>query len=252
MSFKIAGKNAFVTGANRGIGEALVDALVAAGAAKVYVAPRHTADLEPLVPLELDVTDERQVAAAQATDVQLLVNNAGVAAHTGGAFTDPAWIEAGRKEMEVNFFGTFRLTQAFAPVLAANDGGAGLDGIAGELSAAGRLHSASKAATHSLTQSTRIMLNVPGHTGVRRLSGPIDTRMAHDTPMDKTAPAYAVHAIVSRDRRWRRRDLPGPDEPRHGRHVPQIAQEARASGDSDGRGVIVRRGNVDSNPRRPT
>jgi NAD(P)-dependent dehydrogenase (short-subunit alcohol dehydrogenase family) len=131
---QIQGSVALVTGANRGIGEAIVDALVAAGAKKVYAAARNISTLDPLVerhgarvvPLQLDVTNAAQIAtaAATATDVDLLVNNAGIVGFFGGDFTDPKWIEGGREEMEVNFLGTFAVTQAFAPVLAKNGGGA--------------------------------------------------------------------------------------------------------------------------------
>ena len=134
MGYALSGKTAFVTGANRGIGEAIVDALVAAGVKKVYAAARNISALDPLldrhgsrvVPLQLDVTNAAQIAAAAATatDVDLLVNNAGIVGFFGGDFTDPKWIEGGRQEMEVNFLGTFAVTQAFAPVLARNGGGA--------------------------------------------------------------------------------------------------------------------------------
>ena len=133
MSFPVSGTTALVTGANRGIGKAIVDALITAGAAKVYAGARNTSDLVPLiarhgsrvVALRLDVTNSAHIAAAvkNAPDLQLLVNNAGVAAHAGGSFTDPQWIVAGRQEMDVNFFGTLSLTQAFAPLLASNGGG---------------------------------------------------------------------------------------------------------------------------------
>src|SRR6476646_12238425 len=133
MGYALSGKTALVTGANRGIGEALVDALVAAGVNKVYAAARDIAALAPLVerhgsrivPLQLDVTNATQIATAAATaaDVDLLVNNAGIVGFFGGDFTDPKWIEGGRREMEVNFLGTFAVTQAFAPVLAKNGGG---------------------------------------------------------------------------------------------------------------------------------
>jgi NAD(P)-dependent dehydrogenase (short-subunit alcohol dehydrogenase family) len=174
MGYALSGKIALVTGANRGIGEALVDALVAAGVTKVYAAARSVSALDPLlarhgsrvVPLQLDVTDATQIAtaAATATDIDLLVNNAGMVGFFGGDFTDPKWIEGGRQEMEVNFLGTFAVTQAFAPVLAKNGGGAvaNLNSVASFVSfpilAA---YSASKAATHSLTQVTRAMLR--GH-----------------------------------------------------------------------------------------
>ncbi len=88
MSFPISGKTALVTGANRGIGKAIVEALVTAGAAKVYAGARNTADLVPLiarhgskvVALRLDVTNSAHIEAAikNAPDVQLLVNNAGI------------------------------------------------------------------------------------------------------------------------------------------------------------------------------
>lgn len=208
--YAIKGRTALVTGANRGIGEAIVDALVAAGAKKVYAAARNIKDLVPLqarhgarvVALRLDVTDPAQVAAAAAAapDVELLVNNAGFAGHTGGAFTDPEWITSGRREMEVNFFGTFAVTQAFAPVLAKNGGGA-VTNIASVASlvnfALFASYSASKAAAHSLTQATRAMLKDQGTRVFGVYPGPIDTRMAKDVPFDKTSPADAARAIVA-------------------------------------------------------
>lgn len=210
MSYSIKGKTALVTGANRGIGEAIVDALVTAGAAKVYAAARNVNDLAPLtarhgariVALRLDVTNAAQIAAAvsAAPDVQLLVNNAGFAGHAGGAFTDPKWITAGRQEMEVNFIGTFSVTQAFAPVLAKNGGGA----IANIASVASLVsfallasYSASKAAVHSLTQATRMMLKGQGTQVFGVYPGPIDTRMAEGIPFDKTSPSDAARAIVA-------------------------------------------------------
>jgi NAD(P)-dependent dehydrogenase (short-subunit alcohol dehydrogenase family) len=209
MSFSIAGKTALVTGANRGIGEAIVDGLVAAGAQKVYAGARNPADLSLLVKrhgtrvaaLQLDVTNDAQIAAAvkAAPDVQLLVNNAGVAAMLGGDFTDPKWIAAGRQEMDVNYFGTFALTQAFAPVLKRNGGGA-IANIASVASFANfpmlLAYSASKAATHSLTQATRIMLLGQGTQVFGIYPGPIDTRMAEKLEMAKTSPSDCARAIV--------------------------------------------------------
>lgn len=210
MGYSIKGKTALVTGANRGIGEAIVDALVAAGAAKVYATARHVGDLSAViarhgarvVPLELDVTNPAQVAAAAAaaSDVQLLVNNAGFAGHLGSAFTDPKWLSAGRQEMEVNFFGTLAITQAFAPILARNGGGAiaNLASVASLVSFAMLAsYSASKAAVHSLTQSARMMLKSQGTQVFGVYPGPIDTRMAEGIPMDKTSPADAAKAIVA-------------------------------------------------------
>lgn len=209
MSYSIAGKIALVTGANRGIGEAIVDALIAAGAQKIYAGARHPADLAALVKrhgnrvvaLQLDVTNDAQIAAAAkaAADVQLLVNNAGVAAMMGADFTDPQWIPAGRREMDVNFFGTFALTQAFAPVLKRNGGGA-IANVASVASFANfpmlLAYSASKAATHSLTQATRILLHAQGTKVFGIYPGPIDTRMAEKIDMAKTSPVECARAIV--------------------------------------------------------
>lgn len=210
MAYSIAGKTALVTGANRGIGEAIVDALVAAGAKKVYAAARNLADLAPLLTrhgsqvsaLQLDVTDASQIAAAVAAapDVQLLVNNAGVAAMMGGPFTDPQWLAAGRKEMDVNYFGTFAVSQAFAPVLGRTGGGA-IVNIASVASLTNfpmlLAYSASKAATHSLTQASRMLLAAQGTQVYGVYPGPIDTRMAEEIEMPKTSPADCARAIIA-------------------------------------------------------
>ncbi len=130
----INGTTALVTGANRGIGRALVDALLARGAAKVYATARNVDSLKELVatsggrvvPLQLDVTNPEQIraAAAAAGDVRLLINNAGVVKKFGGDFTDPQWIAAGRDEFETNVIGVLAVTQAFAPALTSRPGGA--------------------------------------------------------------------------------------------------------------------------------
>jgi NAD(P)-dependent dehydrogenase (short-subunit alcohol dehydrogenase family) len=210
MTFSVKGTTALVTGANRGIGEGIVDALIAVGAAKVYAAARNVSDLGPLaarhgrklVPIALDVTNAEQIAAAVAAapDVKLLVNNAGVAAHSGGSFTDVKWIEAGRREMEVNFFGTLSVAQAFAPVLARNGGGA-LVNIGSVASLVNFplfvAYSASKAATHSVTQAARAMLKSQGTQVFGVYPGPIDTRMAEGVPFQKTSARDAAQAIVN-------------------------------------------------------
>lgn len=223
MAHPIKGTTALVTGANRGIGEAIVDALIAAGAARVYVAARSVENLSPLiarhgarvVALKLDVTDPAQIAAAVATtpDVQLLVNNAGYAGYTGGAFTEVQWLASARQEMEVNYFGTFALTQAYAPVLAGNGGGT-IVNIASVASLVNfallASYSASKAALHSLTQATRLMLKSQGTQVLGVYPGPIDTRMAESIPFDKTSPADAAKAIVAGIERGDEEIFPDP------------------------------------------
>lgn len=209
MSFQISGTTALVTGANRGIGRAIVQALLQKGASKVYAGARDPKQLVELVSegkgrvvaLELDVTNESQVAAAAsaATDVKLLVNNAGVAKGMGGDLSDPKWVEAGREEMRVNVFGTLAVTQAFAPVLKKNGGGA----IVNLVSVAGLVnmplfftYSASKAAVHSITQGLRLLLSAQGTQVSGVYPGPVDTDMATEVPFEKTSPAVVANAIL--------------------------------------------------------
>ena len=209
MSFLIAGTTALVTGANRGIGRALVEALLARGAAKVYATARRPEALADLaassggrvVPLTLDVTREEDAhaAAAAAGDVRLLINNAGVVGKFGGALTDPQWQAAGRLEYEVNVLGALSVTQAFAPVLARNGGGAllNISSVAGLVGfSVLATYSASKAALHSLTQGTRTLLAAQGTFVAGVYPGPIDTEMARDIPWDKTSPEVAALAIL--------------------------------------------------------
>jgi NAD(P)-dependent dehydrogenase (short-subunit alcohol dehydrogenase family) len=209
MSFRIADTTALVTGANRGIGRALVEALLARGARKVYATARRPEALADLVAtsrgrvvaLRLDVTDREEIraAAAAANDVQLLINNAGVVAKFGGEFTDAAWLAAGRDEFEVNVLGVLAVTQAFAPILARAPGAAVVN--VGSVVAfvnfpALASYSASKAAAHSLTQATRALLRPQGIYVAGVYPGPIDTDMARDVPLAKTPAPVAALAIL--------------------------------------------------------
>jgi NAD(P)-dependent dehydrogenase (short-subunit alcohol dehydrogenase family) len=207
---KIAGSTALVTGANRGIGRAITEALLAAGAAKVYAAARNTTGLGKLKQqygarvelLTLDVTNGDQVAAAaaRATDVDLLINNAGVvSAPLNASIADAGHFEAGRQEMEVNYFGVLRLVQAFAPVLAKNGGGA----IANISSVVGlsnfpvlASYSASKAAVRSLTQAARVHLADQGTQVFGIYPGPVDTDMGAEIPLEKVSAASVADAIL--------------------------------------------------------
>lgn len=149
-----------VTGANRGIGLAFAQALLARGARKVYAAARDpsTVTLPGVQPLRLDVTKPDDIAAAvrQAGDVNLVINNAGIA--QPGGFLAPDSDAVARRIFETNFFGVLNVTRAFAPVLKANGGGALLNVLSvaswvngGELAA----YSASKSAAWSLTNALR-------------------------------------------------------------------------------------------------
>ena len=149
-----------ITGANRGIGLAFARELLARGARKVYAAARDpsTVTLPGVQALQLDVTQPDQIAAAvrQAGDVTLLINNAGIA-QPGGFLAEDSDAVA-RRLIETNFFGVLNVSQAFAPVLKANGGGALLNVLSvaswvngGELAA----YSASKSAAWSLTNALR-------------------------------------------------------------------------------------------------
>lgn len=206
---QIKGRVALVTGANRGIGLALVEALLDRGARKVYGATRKPEALaglfgpsrDAVVPLRLDITDAGEVerAASQAGDVELLINNAAIVAHAFGGFEDPIWLDAARREHETNVVGSLRVSQAFAPVLARQGGGtlvnvgsiAGLIGMPMVFT-----YSSTKAALHSLTQSTREMLRGQGTRVVGVYPGPVDTAMAADFTVPKTSAASVAHAIL--------------------------------------------------------
>ena len=157
----------FITGANRGLGLALAREALARGARKVYAAARDlsTVTLPGVVPVRLDVTREEDVAqlAAHFPDVTVLINNAGIAEL--GGFLPEGSLAATRRMLEVNVFGPARVTQALAPVLAANGGGAVLN----VLSVASWVHKpllgaygATKAAAWALTNSLRHELRAQG------------------------------------------------------------------------------------------
>lgn len=120
-------KNAtvLITGANRGIGLAFAREALARGARKVYAGARDPASvtLPGVQAIQLDVTSDRDVAAAAALarDVTLVINNAGIAAM--GGFLAEGSIESARRHLETNLLGSLRVAQGFAPVLAANGGG---------------------------------------------------------------------------------------------------------------------------------
>ena len=198
---KIENTTAFVTGANRGIGKALVEALLDGGAKKVYATARDVAKLpftDPrVVKVQLDVTDADSVAAATqgVGDVDLLINNAGVNA-ASTAFGD---IAGHRSDLEVNYFGVLRVSQALAETIKANKGAiVNLNSLVSLASMAPiASYSVSKAASHSLTLSLRAELAQFGVSVLGVYPGPIDTDMAKDMPMDKATPADAAAAILA-------------------------------------------------------
>ncbi|GAB4479287.1 MAG: SDR family oxidoreductase [Elainellaceae cyanobacterium] len=198
---------AFVSGANRGIGKAYVEALVQAGARRIYAAARSLDSLndvvaiapDRIVAIALDVTQPEQVQAAAATaqDTTLLINNAGVLG-AGGLFTDRS-VETAQWEMTTNYFGSLAMIRAFAPILKQNGGGA----IVNMLSIASvanvpvfSSYSASKAALYSLTQGARAELAQQGTLVVGVFPGPVDTAMAEAVPLDKAAPIEVAKTVL--------------------------------------------------------
>jgi NAD(P)-dependent dehydrogenase (short-subunit alcohol dehydrogenase family) len=196
---EIQHRTALVTGANRGIGRALTRALVASGA-KVYAAARRPELVtDPgVIPVRLDVTDPASIAeaAALAADVEIVVNNAGTAA-PAPALTTP--LDDARRELEVNYFGTWAVTQAFAPVLARNGGGA----VVNILSAASWLalepgagYAASKSAQWSLTNALRLALRKQGTLVVGVHVGYVDTDLSSAVTEPKVQADEVATAVI--------------------------------------------------------
>lgn len=190
-----------VTGANRGIGAEFVAQLRNRGARKIYAGARDVTTIEAaddVHPLVLDVTDPDQVAAAAATasDVQVLVNNAGISTGSSLVTGDLATI---RREMDTNFHGPLLTTRAFAPVLRANGGGAIVNVLSAlswfTLPSAGA-YAASKAAAWMLTDTARLELAAQGTHVVGVHMGLVDTDMARGTDAPKISPADLANAAL--------------------------------------------------------
>lgn len=204
---KIENSTALVTGANRGIGRALVGALLDAGAKKVYAAARDIAKLEPvraldpsrIIALKLDVTNGADIASAArlAKDVTLLVNNAGILDVGGLLQTSVETIE---RIFDTNVYGPLAMAREFAPIIEANGGG-GVVNILSVVALASMpalaAYNASKAAAWSMTQSLRADLASKRVSVHGVFPGPIDTDMAAGIELEKTSPEAAARAIVA-------------------------------------------------------
>ncbi|MET8306777.1 SDR family oxidoreductase [Micromonospora sp. NPDC005173] len=197
---QIAGSIALVTGANRGIGRHFTRQLLERGATKVYATARHPEriDVPGVEKLRLDITDPRSVedAAAAASDVTLLINNAGISTWTNLVTGDLSKI---RSEMDTHFYGALSMVRAFAPVLAGNGGG----GILNVLSALSwfsydgtNAYGAAKAAEWSLTNGIRIELAGQGTLVTGLHLGSADTDMSAGYDGDKVDPAEVVRGAL--------------------------------------------------------
>jgi NAD(P)-dependent dehydrogenase (short-subunit alcohol dehydrogenase family) len=187
----------FVTGANRGLGAEFARQALARGARKVYAAARDPASVtQPgVVPVRLDVTDPAQVKAAveAAGDVTLVINNAGIASF--GNLLEEDSIGAMQRMMDTNVYGLLRVSQAFAPVLAANRGGALLNilSVASWISSPGlAAYAATKSAAWSVNNGLRIALKEQGTQVLGLHVGFIDTDMTQGIDLPKLAPADVV------------------------------------------------------------
>jgi NAD(P)-dependent dehydrogenase (short-subunit alcohol dehydrogenase family) len=217
---KIKGSVVLVTGANRGLGKALVEKLLAAGAARVYATARNPAQLEAVVardrarvvPLRLDTTNPEDVAAVakSAHDVNLLVNNAGVLSSANVLTTPRARIDA---DFATNVFGMLEVTKALLPAIERAGHGAivnvltvvslsSMPGLGG--------YCASKAAAYSVTQALRGELASKGIAVHAVFPGPVDTDMSREITLPKTSADVVAQAIVDGIERGDEDILPDP------------------------------------------
>jgi NAD(P)-dependent dehydrogenase (short-subunit alcohol dehydrogenase family) len=198
---QLANATVLITGANRGLGLAFAREALARGARKVYAAARDpsTVTLPGVTAIKLDVTKPEDVAAAARAlgDVTLVINNAGIAA-TGGFLAEDT-IAASQRHIETNVYGPIRLTQAFAPILAKNGGGAILNVLSIASWVNGPLlgtYAMSKSAAWAMTNGTRIELAAQGTQVLGLHVGFIDTDLTHGFDVPKVAPADVVKAAL--------------------------------------------------------
>ena len=194
---KIANRTILITGASRGIGEALVNEALRRGAGKIYAGtrgPLRHPDAR-VTPIALDVTDEAQIArtAREVQGLDLLVNNAGIA-----LYDDLASVDTIEQQLAVNCFGSLKMARALLPFLERSHGA-----IANVLSLAALApvpvipgYSISKAAALSMTQSLRSSLAGRGVAVHAVFLGPVDTDMNRGYEIPKISPAAAAVGIL--------------------------------------------------------
>lgn len=202
---------ALVTGANRGIGQGLVEALIGKGIKRVYLAGRDLQALEArvselanstseLIPIKLDVTSMADIEQArqQIPSLDLLFNNAGIA--NGSGFIAPSSAEIAALEMTTNYLGPLTLTQALLPTLRRSPQAAivNISSIAGiaNMPLLGP-YSASKAALHSYTQGLRAELVKTGILVQGVYPGPVDTRLSAGFDAVKPSPREVADTILA-------------------------------------------------------
>jgi NAD(P)-dependent dehydrogenase (short-subunit alcohol dehydrogenase family) len=194
---KLANANVLITGANRGIGLAFAKGALARGARKVYAGARNPdfITLPGVIPLKLDVNSPADIAAAvqSAGDTTLVINNAGIA--ITGSFTAADAEEVLRRHFETNVLGVLRVSQAFAPVLARNGGGALLNVASIASFISGSLlanYAVSKSAVWSLSNGLRHDLRAQGTQVATLHMAFVDTDLTHGIDMPKSSPEEIV------------------------------------------------------------
>ena len=207
----IADKTVLVTGANRGIGQALVEEALNRGAKRVYAGARQTVNHvdRRVTPLTLDVTNAAQIQRAvdEVDSLDILINNAGVALYDD--LSDRAVLE---RHLAVNLFGAYGVIQAFLPLLIRSEGA-----IVNNLSAnalaplpLNPAYSISNAAAFNMTQSLRVLLAVQGVRVHAVLTGLVDTDMTRGLDIPKASPDSVARGIFDGVEKGRRTSSPIP------------------------------------------
>ena len=192
----IAGKTVLVTGANRGIGAALVEEALRRGARRVYAGARRPVTHEDgrVTPLTLDVTNAAQIqrAVEEVDTLDILINNAGVALYDD--LSDPSVLE---QHFAVNLFGVHGVTQAFLPKLVSSKGTVVNNLSANALAPLPLIpaYSISKAAAFNMTQSLRVLLAAKGVRVHAVLTGVVDTDMTKGFDIPKASPETVARGI---------------------------------------------------------
>ena len=211
MSLAIADKTVLVTGANRGLGRALVDEALRRGAKRVYAASRHPMVVpdDRVTPVILDVTDPAQIQEAvdRVESLDILINNAGVSVPD-----DLSDRSAFERHLAVNLYGTLDVTQAFVPSLTRSHGAVVNVVSLGAVAAVPVLpaYSVSKAASLSVTQSLRALLAGRGVSVYAVMPGPIDTDMVRALDIPKTPPEDVARASLDGVERGDEEIFPDP------------------------------------------